>query len=62
MKKLSYADYMNDEFSFLTKEDERKCLECWEQDIELTVDNFGKVYNEGGLYIADVEFVTKEEE
>ena len=57
MKKLNYGDYMNDEFNFSSQEDERKCLDCWGQGIELSVDDFGRVYNEAGTYIADVEFV-----
>lgn len=62
MKKLSYADYMNDEFNFVTQEDEKKCLEYWGKDVELTVDNLGRVFNEAGTYIADVTFAIKEEE
>lgn len=60
--KLNYADYMVDKFNFATQEDERRCLECWEKNIELTVDEFGRVYNEAGTYIADVEFAESEEE
>lgn len=55
MKKLSYADYMNDEFDLVSQEDEKKCLECWNNGVELTVDDFGRVFNEAGVYIADIK-------
>ena len=56
MKKLKYANYMNDEFYFATEEDMNVCLECWDNEIELTFDEAGRVYNEAGTYIADVIF------
>lgn len=55
MKKLSYVDYMNDEFDLVSQEDEKKCLECWNNGVELTVDDFGRVFNEAGVYIADIK-------
>lgn len=55
MKKLNYADYMNDEFVFVNQEDEKKCLECWKQGKELTIDNLDRTFDEVGVYIADIK-------
>lgn len=61
MKKIGYADFMNDEFQFLSLEDEKICMQYWVDKNELTVDDYGRVFNEGGEYVADVRFETFEE-
>lgn len=57
MKKISWADFMAGEFIFLEASDEKRCIQFWEDDNELTVDDYGRVYNEGGQYVADVKFI-----
>lgn len=52
---------MNDEFQFLSLEDEKICMQYWVDKNELTVDDYGRVFNEGGEYVADVRFETFEE-
>lgn len=56
MKKLSYFDYEEGLIKFSSKEDEEICLKHWKDENELSVDEYGRVFNEGGEYIADVEF------
>lgn len=55
MKTLDYGDYMEGEIEFVSKEDEEACLQCWNEQIEMTIDEYGRVYNEGGIYIADIK-------
>lgn len=55
MKTLDYGDYMEGEIEFFSKEDEEACLQCWNEQIEMTIDEYGRVYNEGGIYIADIK-------
>ena len=52
MKKLNYYNAK----SFKSAEDERICNEMWDNEIELVVDEYGRVYDENGKYIADVEY------
>ena len=40
-----------------TEEDNKAMLNCYENSIEMTIDEYGRVYNEGGQYIADAEEV-----
>lgn len=51
---------MNEEFYFSSQEDKERCISCWEQEIELTIDDLGRVYTEAGTYIADI--IKKSEE
>ncbi len=39
----------------ITEADNKAILEAVDAGIELTIDEFGRVYNEGGIYIADAE-------
>jgi len=39
----------------VTEQDNKAILEAVEAGIELTIDELGRVYNEGGIYIADAE-------
>lgn len=55
MKKLNWGDYMEGEIIFVSKEDEEICKKHWKDNNQLTVDTYGRVYNEGGQYIADIE-------
>lgn len=54
MNILNYGDYMEGEISFLSKADEEACLQCWNEKNELTVDEFGRVFNEAGVWIANI--------
>ena len=38
-----------------TEADNKAILEAVDAGIELTIDELGRVYNEGGIYIADAE-------
>ncbi|WP_339980422.1 hypothetical protein [Fusobacterium necrophorum] len=55
MKKLDYGKYMEGEISFLTKADEEACVRCWNEQIEMTVDEYGRVFNEAGVWIANIK-------
>ena len=54
MKKLNYADYMEGNIN-IKKEDQKTVLEYFNDNNELTYDEHGKIYNEAGIYIADLE-------
>lgn len=54
MKKLHYYDYKEDNFQFASNEDREAVFEAWDDDIVLYYDEFGRVFNEGGQYIADI--------
>lgn len=41
----------------MAKKDDRAMLSSNKRDIEMTIDEFGRVYNEGGQYIADAKEV-----
>ena len=51
-KKLNIYNYTG-----VTEADNKAIMEAVENEIELTIDEFGRVYNEGGEYIADAEEV-----
>ena len=50
MKKLNYYDVKE----YNTEADKKACNEAWDKEIELYVDEIGRVWSEGGQYIADV--------
>lgn len=52
MKTLNYWNVKE----YKTEEDKIACEKAWDNEIELVVDKYGRVYNEGGQYIADVEY------
>lgn len=52
MKTLNYWNVKE----YKTEEDKIACEKAWDNEIELVVDEYGRVYNEGGQYIADVEY------
>ena len=52
MKTLNYWNVKE----YKTEEDRKACEDAWNNEIELRVDEYGRVYNEGGQYIADVEY------
>lgn len=54
MKKLNYADYMEGDLS-IKEEDIEKIIEHFNDYNELFYDEQGKIYNEAGVYIADLE-------
>lgn len=55
MKKLDYGKYMEGEISFFTKAGEEACLQCWNEGIEMGVDEYGRVFNEAGIWIASIK-------
>lgn len=52
MKTLNYWNVKE----YKTEEDKIACEKAWNNEIELKIDEYGRVYNEGGQYIADVEY------
>lgn len=52
MKKLNYWNVKE----YKSEEDKIACEKAWDNEIELKVDEYGRVYNEGGQYIADVVY------
>lgn len=59
--KLDHGKYMEGEIEFVSKADEEACVQCWNESIEMTVDEYGRVFNEGGQYVADVVFEESQE-
>jgi hypothetical protein len=51
-KKLNIYNYTG-----VTETDNKAIMEAVENEIELTIDEFGRVYDESGQYIADAEEV-----
>ena len=47
-KKLDIYNYRG-----TTEQDNKIIMEAVNNEIELSIDEFGRVYNEGGIYIAD---------
>jgi len=41
----------------LTEEDNKEIQRCINKDIELSIDEYGRVFTEGGQYIADAKEV-----
>lgn len=41
----------------LTKADDEEIIECIVENIDMTIDEQGRVWTEGGIYIADVEYI-----
>ena len=54
MKKLNYADYMEGNL-VIKKEDLDKVLENFNDGIEMTYDEYNRIFDEVGNYIADLE-------
>lgn len=52
MKKLNYWNVKE----YKTESDRKACEDAWDREIELKVDDYGRVFDEGGIYIADVEY------
>ena len=48
-------DYYNAK-KFGSEKDERICNEMWDKEINLEIDEYGRVYDESGRYIADAEY------
>ena len=42
--------------SYAKTKDKTACEQAWDNEIELVVDEYGRVYDEAGQYIADVEY------
>jgi hypothetical protein len=54
LKKLNIYNHTG-----VTEADNKAILEAIENEIELEIDELGRVYNEGGIYIADAEETEK---
>ena len=52
MKKLNYWNVKE----YKSEEDKIACEDAWDKDIELRVDNCGRVFDESDTYIADVVY------
>ena len=52
MKKLNYWNVKE----YASEEDEKRCEDAWDKDIELRIDENGRVYDESDTYIADVVY------
>ena len=52
MKKLNYWNVKE----YKSEEDRKACEDAWDKEIELFVDENGRVFDEGGIYVADVEY------
>lgn len=52
MKKLNYWNVKE----YASEEDKKRCEEAWDKEIELTIDECGRVYDESDTYIADVVY------
>lgn len=57
--KLDYREYMEGEIVFNSKADEEACLQCWNEGIEMSVDEYGRVFNEADIWIANVKMEDK---
>ena len=57
MKKLNCYDVKE----YKTEADKKACNEAWGKEIELYVDEIGRVWNERGQYIADVTLLEEGE-
>jgi hypothetical protein len=53
-KKLNIYNHIG-----VTEADNKAILEAIENEIELEIDELGRVWNEGGIYIADAEETEK---
>lgn len=52
MKKLEYWNVKE----YASEEDRRACEKAWDNEIELKADEFGRVFDETGIYIADIVY------
>lgn len=52
MKKLEYWNVKE----YASEEDRRACEKSWDREIELKADKFGRVFDEAGIYIADIVY------
>lgn len=52
MKKLNYWNVKE----YASEEDKKRCEDAWDKDIELRIDENGRVYDESDTYIADVVY------
>ena len=56
MKKLNYWNVKN----YKTEEDRAACEKAWDEEKELKIDEYGRVFD-SEIYIADVEYQESEE-
>jgi len=54
MKKLNYSDYMNGDVK-IKEEDLQAVSDYFNKNIEMTYDEIGHIYNEAGVYLADLD-------
>lgn len=53
--KLDHGKYMEGEIEFVSKANEEACVQCWNEQIEKTVDEYGRVFNEAGVSKGGIE-------
>lgn len=52
MKKLNYWNVKE----YMSEKDKKVCEDAWDKEIELRVDECGRVFDESDAYIADVGY------
>lgn len=52
MKKLNYWNVKE----YMSEKDKKACEDAWVKEIELRVDEYGRVFDEADTYIADVVY------
>ncbi|WP_036095503.1 hypothetical protein [Leptotrichia trevisanii] len=52
MKKLNYWNVKE----YMSEKDKKVCEDAWDKEIELRVDECGRVFDESDAYIADVVY------
>ena len=45
---------LGEQYISIEATDDEAIKDCIDQEIEMTIDNSNRIYNEGGIYIADV--------
>lgn len=54
MERLTYSDYLEGNIK-IKEEDLQEVLRCFEEEIEMEYDELGHIYNEAGVYFADLD-------
>jgi len=52
MRKLNYWNVKK----YKTEKDKKVCENAFNKEIELKVDEYGRVFDEAGIYIADIDY------
>ena len=54
MRAYNNFEMLLEDYQPVTSQDEQEIIKALEKDIEIRVDEVGRVWTEGGIYIADV--------